>query len=162
MQYLKFPTTFVFQFGIMTKKTLSIILLFSLINVCLSQSYNLEIEINNVEIDGVIYMAIYNNSDAFENDSDEKDVQRNRWVKNVVENINVGVYKKSIVLKKGIYAISLFIDSNDNKKLDKNLIGIPTEQYGFSNNAMGFLGKPSFKNASFELIKNSEIKIRLK
>ena len=134
MQYLKFPTTFVFQFKIMTKKTLSIILLFSVINVCLSQSYNLEIEINNVEIDGVIYMAIYNNSDAFENDSDEKDVQRNRWVKNVVENINIGGYKKSIVLKEGIYAISLFIDSNDNKKLDKNLIGIPTEQYGFSNN----------------------------
>jgi len=83
-------------------------------------------------------------------------------VKNVVENINIGVYKKIIVLKEGIYAISLFIDSNDNKKLDKNLIGIPTEQYGFSNNAMGFLGKPSFKNASFELIKNSEIKIKLK
>jgi len=62
----------------MTKKTLSIILLFAGISVCLSQSYNLEIEINNVEIDGVIYMAIYNNSDAFENDSDEKDVQRNR------------------------------------------------------------------------------------
>ena len=146
----------------MTKKTLSIILLFAGVSVCLSQSYNLEIEINNVEIDGVIYMAIYNNSDAFENDSDEKDVQRNRWVKNVVENINIGVYKKSIVLKKGIYAISLFIDSNDNKKLDKNLIGIPTEQYGFSNNAMGFLRKPSFKDASFELIKNSEIKIKLK
>ena len=117
MQYLKFPTTFVFQFKIMTKKTLSIILLFAGVSVCLSQSYNLEIEINNVEIDGVIYMAIYNNSDAFENDSDEKDVQRNRWVKNVVENINIGGYKKSIVLKKGIYAISLFIDSNDNKKL---------------------------------------------
>jgi heptaprenylglyceryl phosphate synthase len=47
----------------MTKKTLSIILFFAGISVCLSQSYNLEIEINNVEIDGVIYMAIYNNSD---------------------------------------------------------------------------------------------------
>ena len=146
----------------MTKKTLSIILLFAGISVCLSQSYNLEIKINNVEIDGVIYMAIYNNSDAFENDSDEKDVQRNRWVKNVVENINIGVYKKSLVLNEGIYAISLFIDSNDNKKLDKNLIGIPTEQYGFSNNTMGFFGKPSFKNASFGLIKNSKVKIRLK
>ena len=146
----------------MIKKNLSTLILFVGVNMCLSQSYNLEIEINNIEIGGVIYMAIYNNSDAFENDSDEKDIQRNRWVKNVVENINIGGYKNSIILKKGVYAISLFIDSNGNKKLDKNLIGIPIEQYGFSNNTMGFFGKPSFKNASFGLIKNSKVKIRLK
>lgn len=146
----------------MMKETLSILVLFAGINMCLSQSYNLEIEINNIEIGGVIYMAIYNNSDAFENDSDEKDIQRNRWVKNVVENISIGGYRNSIILKKGVYAISLFIDSNDNEKLDKNLIGIPTEQYGFSNNAIGFLGKPTFKNASFEVIKNSKQIIKLK
>ena len=27
-----------------------------------------------------------------------------------------------------------FVDSNGNKKLDKNFFGIPKEQYGFSNN----------------------------
>lgn len=162
MWYLKFPAIFVSQFKIMMKETLSILVLFAGINMCLSQSYNLEIEINNIEIGGVIYMAIYNNSDAFENDSDEKDIQRNRWVKNVVENISIGGYRNSIILKEGVYAISLFIDSNDNEKLDKNLIGIPTEQYGFSNNAIGFLGKPTFKNASFEVIKNSKQIIKLK
>jgi uncharacterized protein (DUF2141 family) len=30
----------------------------------------------------------------------------------------------------------------NNKIIDKNLLGIPTEQYGFSNNASGFLGSP--------------------
>jgi hypothetical protein len=91
------------------KETLSILVLFAGINMCLSQSYNLEIEINNIEIGGVIYMAIYNNSDAFENDSDEKDIQRNRWVKNVVENISIGGYRNSIILKEGISSLRLTI-----------------------------------------------------
>ena len=72
------------------------------------------------------------------------------------------VLQKSIELKKGVYAISLFVDSNDNKIIDKNFLGIPSEQYGFSNNATGFLGSPSFKDASFNLVDDLDIKISLK
>jgi uncharacterized protein (DUF2141 family) len=41
-------------------------------------------------------------------------------------------------------------------------LGIPTEQYGFSNDAIGFLGSPSFEDASFNLLSDSKIKISLK
>src|SRR5688572_14316142 len=34
----------------------------------------------------------------------------------------------------GTYAIALFLDENDNGKIDTNFIGIPREKYGFSNN----------------------------
>ena len=51
-------------------------------------------------------------------------------------------------LKPGTYAIIAFHDVNDNGKLDENWLGKPTEGYGFSNNAEGFLSAPSFKNAS--------------
>jgi uncharacterized protein (DUF2141 family) len=54
------------------------------------------------------------------------------------------------------------VDSNENKIIDKNFIGIPIEQYGFSNDASGFLSSPSFKDASFNLIKDLNIKISLK
>lgn len=54
-------------------------------------------------------------------------------------------------LKAGIYAISIFHDENDNGKLDTNFIGIPTEPYGFSNNAKGMFGPPDFKDCQVEV-----------
>lgn len=34
----------------------------------------------------------------------------------------------------GIYAIAVMHDENDNRRLDKNFLGVPTEGYGVSNN----------------------------
>jgi uncharacterized protein (DUF2141 family) len=51
-------------------------------------------------------------------------------------------------LKPGEYAVIVFHDENDNGKLDENSWGVPTEGYGFSNNAEGFLAPPSFKKAA--------------
>lgn len=51
----------------------------------------------------------------------------------------------------GWYGISLYHDENKNGKLDKNMMGIPKEAYGFSNNAKGFFGKPDYKDVKFEL-----------
>ena len=53
-------------------------------------------------------------------------------------------------------------DENNNGKLDKNLVGIPLEPYGFSNNARGFLGPPSFGDARFQVSgPNTRIEVRL-
>jgi uncharacterized protein (DUF2141 family) len=49
----------------------------------------------------------------------------------------------------GTYGISAFHDQNDNQKLDTNLIGVPVEDYGASNNARGVFGPPSFDDARF-------------
>ena len=35
--------------------------------------------------------------------------------------------------------------------LDKNFFGVPTQPYGFSNKAEGFLGPPSFEDAAIEI-----------
>jgi uncharacterized protein (DUF2141 family) len=51
-------------------------------------------------------------------------------------------------LNPGAYAVIVFHDENDNSRLDKNAWGVPTEGYGFSNNAEGFLAAPSFEDAS--------------
>jgi uncharacterized protein (DUF2141 family) len=109
-----------------------------------------------------VYLAIYNNSTSFDQDNKNKNVNKNRWVKSIVEVVNKNSFTKNVELKKGVYAISLFVDSNNNKIIDKNLLGIPTEQYGFSNNATGFLGSPSYNDASFNLINDLNIKISLK
>jgi len=49
----------------------------------------------------------------------------------------------------GTYAISAYHDRNDNKELDRNLVGMPVEPFGFSNNARGTFGPPSFEKMSF-------------
>jgi uncharacterized protein (DUF2141 family) len=49
----------------------------------------------------------------------------------------------------GRYAIACFHDENGNSALDTTLFGIPTEGFVASNHARGFMGPPSFKDASF-------------
>ena len=49
----------------------------------------------------------------------------------------------------GTYALAVIHDENMNGKLDTNWLGIPTEGYGFSNDAAASQGAPSFSAASF-------------
>ena len=49
----------------------------------------------------------------------------------------------------GSYALAVIHDENLNGKLDANWLGIPSEGYGFSNDARAMLGAPSFSAASF-------------
>ncbi|MBK9170911.1 MAG: DUF2141 domain-containing protein [Bryobacterales bacterium] len=52
-------------------------------------------------------------------------------------------------LPPGEYAFSVFHDENENQQLDRGAFGIPKEAYGFSNNALGRMGPPSWDKASF-------------
>jgi uncharacterized protein (DUF2141 family) len=62
----------------------------------------------------------------------------------------------------GTYALAVIHDENMNGKLDTNMLGIPTEGYGFSNNAKALLGTPSFSAASFPYDgRNLELTIKL-
>jgi len=70
-----------------------------------------------------------------------------------------GTYQKSIsldptkkvqvafTLPEGDYAVAAYHDKNGNGELDTNMIGIPKEDYGFSNDARGRMGPPSFDDA---------------
>jgi uncharacterized protein (DUF2141 family) len=49
----------------------------------------------------------------------------------------------------GTYALAVIHDENMNGKLDVDWIGIPTEGYGFSNDAKASISAPSFSAASF-------------
>jgi uncharacterized protein (DUF2141 family) len=52
-------------------------------------------------------------------------------------------------LQYGYYAIKVFHDENGNEEIDTNFLGIPTEDYGYSNNASAWFGPPSWDNAKF-------------
>ena len=50
----------------------------------------------------------------------------------------------------GTYAISIFHDENSDKTLNTNLLGIPKEGVGVSNNAKGHFGPPKYDAAKFD------------
>ena len=61
----------------------------------------------------------------------------------------------------GTYAVALYHDENGNKKFDRNLIGIPTEGFGFSNNPGIAFGPPDHAEAAFD-IGNDPVELQIK
>ena len=60
-------------------------------------------------------------------------------------------------LAPGRYALSAFHDENDNGELDTNLLGIPSEGYGFGNDASAAFGPPSFEAAAVDVDAASDV-----
>jgi uncharacterized protein (DUF2141 family) len=66
-------------------------------------------------------------------------------------------------LPAGSYAFAVFLDENNNKKLDKNLVGVPTEPYGFSKIPPSKWRLPTWEEVRFELGTNDQtLLIKLK
>lgn len=61
----------------------------------------------------------------------------------------------------GTYAVQAFHDANDNFDIDRNLLGLPREGMGFSNDAPMRFGPPKFDDAAIE-IDGVDLKARLK
>lgn len=54
-------------------------------------------------------------------------------------------------LEPGAYGIKIYQDVDGNGELNLGMWGIPSEPYGFSNDASARMGPPKFKKAGFEL-----------
>jgi acyl-CoA reductase-like NAD-dependent aldehyde dehydrogenase/uncharacterized protein (DUF2141 family) len=59
--------------------------------------------------------------------------------------------KFDVDLPSGTYAVAVYEDLNGNHRLDHNLIGIPREPVGASNNPKGRFGPPRFAECAFRL-----------
>ncbi|PZO05664.1 MAG: hypothetical protein DCF29_07600 [Alphaproteobacteria bacterium] len=54
-------------------------------------------------------------------------------------------------LEPGRYVVAVFHDTDGNGRLSTWPVGLPKEAYGFSRNARGRFGPPSFDSAAFDL-----------
>jgi uncharacterized protein (DUF2141 family) len=64
-------------------------------------------------------------------------------------------------IPQGTYAVMVFHDENGNGKLDKNMVGIPKEGYGASNNAAKKMHAPVFVEAKFSLTSDQSVEVKL-
>jgi uncharacterized protein (DUF2141 family) len=104
---------------------------------------DVQVVVENIKSNnGAIYMAIYNTEASF----------LKTEYKGAIVQIDDHTCRYTFKnIPKGVYAISLFHDENDNGTMDTNFVGIPKEAYGCSNNAKGFVGPPKWKDAKFEI-----------
>lgn len=136
-------------------KTMIIFLVFVLQGAAqLLFTQNLTIEVREIEkVEGHLYVAIYNSKETF--------------LKKPLTAFRVDVKDKVVTipcqgLPAGAYAISLFQDENGNGKMDTAAFGIPTEKFGFSNDAEGVMGPPSYEKCCFALTEDMTLVIHLK
>ncbi len=64
-------------------------------------------------------------------------------------------------LNVGRISVSAVYDEDNSGDLNTGFLGIPTERVGFSNNAKGRFGPPSFEKTSFDFKESMVIEIRL-
>ena len=105
------------------------------------------------EIGGSMMVAVYNTAEAWNGGppvASTRDSVTGETVRVIFAN-----------LEAGDYAVMLFHDANSNGELDSNMLGIPSEGYGFSNN-VGRFGKPDFEEAMFTVTGETAIEINLR
>ena len=119
------------------------------------------VRVDNIKEAGEIHIAIYDSAEAFEADRGEKGGAAPGITQGTIEMVQPGSVTYRYELPPGTYAIGIFHDANLNNQLDNYFFGVPREQYGFSNNARGFMGPPSFDDAAFSVEGKTEISIGL-
>ncbi len=119
--------------------------------------FNIKVKISKIKNKkGTIYLKLCKYSKHFPK---KKNVLKELSISNLDSKIATTTFKN---IPKGKYAVTIHHDQNNNKKVGTNFLGIPNEGLGVSNNAKGFMGPPSFKDASFNLNKDKTLNIRIK
>jgi len=123
----------------------------------LLQAYSLKVNVDNLHNSkGVVQVSLYNKSGSI------PDKKYTKYFKKKSAKIN---NKKAYVvfnnLPKGLYALNVLHDENNNGKIDKGFI-LPKEGIGFSNfKTLNIANKPNFKKASFMLNRDSSVNINV-
>jgi uncharacterized protein (DUF2141 family) len=118
---------------------------------------NIQVEVTGLKnAKGLLGILVFSTDDGFP--SNQK-----KAFKEILIPVGEGKNKHTFTdVPYGNYAISVMHDENMNKKLDTNLLGIPKEGTGVSNNVRSSFGAPKFSDASFSLNDKSyttEIKV---
>ena len=105
---------------------------------------DLSIEVRGVRSgDGRVYVAVHGpeSKDTFPSGDD--------IVSGLREPARIGTLHFVVNdLPAGRYAVNAFHDENDNGELDTNLVGIPSEGYGFANDPSTTFGPADFEEAA--------------
>jgi len=103
--------------------------------------------------DGDCWFAIDNSEEVYEREDTV-------WIGKILQIENNQVIVIIDSLEYGEYAVKVFHDENKNGELDTDFLGIPDEDYSFSNNVSSWFGPPSWERAKF-LFDQPEMTIKI-
>lgn len=97
---------------------------------------------------GMVRIAVYDSEGAFMDEA-------RLFAYKEIDVSGEGSIQVEWSLPEGKYAFTIYHDVNRDRKLNTGWLGIPSESYGFSNNARGMFGPPSFKECLVEVSKDT-------
>ncbi len=122
-------------------------------NFGLAQNSNLVVTVSGIKNNiGLLTVELYN--------------AKGKFLKTAYKTISSAIKSNTatvtfIGIPKAEYTVMAYHDENNNKKLDKNFIGMPKEAVACSNNAKGFMGPPKYEDAKFNITADSKISIKM-
>lgn len=120
-----------------------------------AHALDLTIEVVNPKVQsGALFTSVYSDEAGWMKTEQARAVQRAE----VSGERTRLVYRD---LPAGRYAVSMFHDENGNGQLDKNVLGMPRERVGFTRDARGTMGPPSFGDAAVDLQQDTTLVITL-
>ena len=128
-----------------------LLVIFSILCFQIHFSQDVIMKIENIKTtDGYIRLAIYDSEEHYNEDNplQLKTIEK--------KNLKDRSITFSLDLPKGIYAIKVLDDTNENTKMDYTLVGIPKEGYGFSNYIHNGVTLPKFYEFSFSVKPNQK------
>jgi len=109
---------------------------------------NLKVLVNNIKSkSGQIGFFLYNSADAFPSKTEKA------LISGFVKITGNSVEYTFSNLASGTYAVYVFQDEDNDKKLKTNFLGMPKEGVGVSNNAKGHFGPPKYDDAKIDFNK---------
>lgn len=105
---------------------------------------------------GKLMVALYNRAEGFPSGEGKAMLYKEVPAQKGRQTVVLGT------LPGGTYALAVFHDANGDGELNTNVLGIPKEAYGFSNNARPGFRAPYFREAAFVLQQSLVVKVVLK
>ena len=125
-------------------KTLSMVLAAVLFSAGAATAGDLTLSLTTEASGGKIAIALYRDAES---------LRRNAGAVRTVMVDRTGPVTNTTLtdLEPGRYVVATFHDTDGNGRLSTWPVGLPKEAYGFSRNARGRFGPPSFDAAAFDL-----------
>ncbi|TDO82774.1 uncharacterized protein (DUF2141 family) [Flavobacterium chryseum] len=115
------------------------------VNSALFAQHNFSVEVSGVKLGkGSVSFGLYDKEKGFLDNESQIATAKVKATENKV----VYTFKN---LPDGDYAIAVYQDLNNNGKCDRNIIGYPTEGFGFSKNYKPKLSAPNFDDVKIAI-----------
>lgn len=109
-----------------------------------SAAATLTLKVTGIEAQtGALMIAVFDSAEAFDNDGEP--------VRGLMIDVDADALVVTVEdLEPGTYGVKMYHDANGNGEMDTNMMGMPSELYGFSGNK-GRFGPPPFAEAAVEV-----------